>query len=124
MNRALTSRKLGLEQFESRQLLAGNVMVSVSSGDLFLTGDAAANGVQISQARDSQGNPIPGSYLISGQAAGNAATTINGHQGAIVSGITHDVQINLGAGDDLLTTGQSPGRNLFAGDLNVNLGEG
>src|SRR5205807_3066555 len=40
---AAFSHRLGLESLEGRQMMAGNVLVSVSGGDLVVTGDNAGN---------------------------------------------------------------------------------
>jgi hypothetical protein len=47
MKRSSTSRKLGLEQFESRQMMAGNVSVAFSGNHLQINRDRESNGVQI-----------------------------------------------------------------------------
>lgn len=125
MKRSITTRKLGLEECESRQMLAGNVSVAVSGGDLTITGDGAANGVQIAQARNAAGAAILGSYVISGFTQGGASTTINGQAGAvIVNGVNDDVQISLQGGSDQLRTASNVGRHLFADDVMINMGEG
>jgi hypothetical protein len=125
MKRSITTRKLGLEQCESRQMLAGNVDVDVNFGDLTISGDGAANGVQIAQARNAAGAAILGSYVISGFNQGGAPTTINGQAGAvIVNGVNDDVQVSLQGGNDNLRTASIGGRHLFADDLTVNMGEG
>jgi len=126
MKRSSTSRKLGLEQFESRQMMAGNVSVAFSGNDLLITGDGESNGVQISQARTSLGAPILGTYFISGLTAGGSGTTINGQASVIVRNANDDVLVNLGRGDDRFNTGpgSATARHFFANHLTVNLGEG
>lgn len=120
-----SSRKLGLEQFENRQLLAGNVFASVDSGgDLHLRGDDRGNGVQIAQVRTSLGVPVRGSYLITGQSADGSATTINGQASVFVRNVTDDVLIDLRGGGDLLTTPSGFGQVFFADDVAISLGEG
>lgn len=125
MKRSSQSRKLGLEQFESRQLMAGNVSVNVDlGGDLHITGDDLGNGVQIAQARTSLGTAIRGTYFITGENAAGAATTINGQASVIIRNVTDDVLIDLRGGADLLTTPSGAGRHFFADDVTINLGEG
>lgn len=125
MKRPSTNRKLSLEQCESRQLMAGNVSVAVNSGNLSITGDDAANGVQITQALNSTGQPIQGSYVISGLNQGNSATLLNGQAGPLTrTGITGNVDVNLRGGSDRFTTGIAAPRHLFANDLTVHMGEG
>ena len=120
MKRSLQTRKLSLEQLETRRVFAGSVDVSVDDfGDLIISGDDAANGVQIFQAMQN-GQPLRGSYRVVGTFAGGAPTTITGQQSP--SGVTDDIQINLRGGNDRLVT--STVNLLVADDLNVDLGEG
>jgi len=121
MPRPSLNRKFHFQQLEDRRLMAGNVDVSVSGGDLFITGDNAANGVQITQVV-TQGRAVAGFYLISGLTQGGAATTINGQVSVNVNGVTDDVTINLRDGGDRFRTGL--GTISFADDVNVNLGSG
>src|SRR4051812_17464894 len=63
-----SSRRLGIESLECRQLMAanpfGNVQVSVNTGgDLVLTSDSLQHDFEIVQATQS-GVPTPGRYFI------------------------------------------------------------
>jgi hypothetical protein len=96
-----TNRKLTFQTLESRQLMAGNVAVSVVGGDLRITGDDSANDIAVFQTMQ-QGHVIPGSYYVSGL----NGTTINGNQGGFYfTGVNRDFNINMGQGDDHLAMG-------------------
>src|SRR5690349_1891612 len=85
-------RNLVVEGLENRALLAGNVAVSVSGGTLFITGDAAGNGVSVQQL-DS------GKYFVTGFSVSGGNTTVNGSAaGKIVTGVTNDINVDLNAG--------------------------
>src|SRR5215510_1169216 len=115
-------RKVGFESLESRQLMAGNVSVSVSLGDLVVTGDAQDNALQIIQARQN-GVPTPGRYWI----APTNGTLINGQaSGRYVNNVFHDMRINLGAGKDSLTLsdGSDDANFIVPNDLVINMGGG
>src|SRR5262245_27198229 len=123
-NQPRTARRLGLENLESRQLLAGDVTVSVSGGDLTITGDGAANGVLMFQLGDGQ-------YRIAGVRQVGAATRIRlGNSTAsyqTVTGVTDDVVINLQGGNDRVTVTHNPGFSLYStlpDDLTIYTGSG
>jgi hypothetical protein len=111
---------LGVEQLEDRRVFAGVVDVQVTlAGDLVVTGDAAANSVQIYQTMQN-GQPVRGSYYVVGLNAGGAPTTITGD--ATPEGVTHDIKIDLKGGNDTLLA-QSV-KTLAANDVTIDLGEG
>jgi len=125
MSKLSSTRRLGLESMESRQLMAGNIFASVSGGDLFLTGDSASNGVEIRQL-------AAGQYQLIGTTQGGAQTTIwlngvaaNSH---VVNGVTDDFEISLNGGNDYLytnATGLPAGAKLqVPDDMNVRGGDG
>lgn len=94
-NRPL-SRLLALENLESRQVLAGNVLASVVGGSLIIEGDAADNGVLLRAAAD-------GGVEVVGTATAGGATTINGSIDPFVATtIKVGTSIDLGAGNDTL----------------------
>src|SRR6476469_6130210 len=93
MNRR-THRKLTFQQLENRLTLAGNVIASVSSHSLYLTGDSRANNLQIVQLANGQ-------Y----QVTGKDGTTINGQAQKTFSGVTADLIVNLNGGNDVLYIG-------------------
>lgn len=101
-----------VEALEDRTLLAGNVLATLSNGTLTLTGDAAANQVELKVA---SGNVV---------VEGTLGTTINGGTAVftVVTGgtrISGDVIATLGAGaDSLLVNGIliGAGVSIDAGD--------
>ncbi len=105
--------RLRLESLEKRLLMAGDVTVSVSGGVLTVRGDANPNSIQIS------GTGVAGQYLISGFVDDtlNLPTTVNhGAAPVLVTGVTGDVIINLGNGNDELGIDNA----VVAGNLIIN----
>jgi hypothetical protein len=106
-------RPLGLENLENRNLLAGNVLVSVTAGDLLITGDASSNGVEILPTANAGEYTIKGLFL-------NSATKINGGTAAVtVSGVTDDVNITMKGGHDKLKIGSFARTCLFPDDVTI-----
>jgi len=99
MSKLQNTRRLCVESMESRQLMAGNVFASVAGGDLVLTGDAAANGIEVRQLG-------VGKYQIIGLVHGGVQTKVwlggVAANSQVVGGVTDDFSINLNAGDDYL----------------------
>jgi hypothetical protein len=91
----LTRHKLGFDLLEQRELLAGDVTVAVSgAGDLQVTGDAAGNGIAIYRGQQA------GQFVV---ARTDGSTLINGSTAPFVAtGVTHDFNIDLGDGNNLL----------------------
>jgi len=87
-------RRLFAEGLENRALLAGNVTASVSGGTLTITGDAGGNGVSVQEIS-------AGRYWVTGFNVSGGATTVNGQNGQIVSGVTNDINVDLNGGDDV-----------------------
>jgi hypothetical protein len=114
-----SSRRMSFESLEGRQLMA--VLVSVTGGDLVVTGDNQADQVQIIQSLQN-GTPIPGRYFITGQ----NGTTINGQTGGqFFANVTDDIRINLNGNNDRLTLGNGiNGDFIVPDDLEINMGEG
>lgn len=111
-------RRLQVESLENRELMAGNVSVSMSNGNLFITGDANPNHVQVRQTS-------PGVYSISGVMLGGTATKINGYSGVTARGITGNVSVALGGGSDQLDFGTGDGRQInVPGTLTIDMGTG
>jgi hypothetical protein len=105
-------RRLGFQPLEERTMMAGdaganilggNVAVIVIAGDLYVTGDAAANNVAIAQVMQN-GVPVNGNYVINGL----NGTTINGGTGYRATGVTRDFIIDMGGGGDSLLLGPDP----------------
>ena len=65
------ARRLSLESLETRNLLAGNVLATVNSGDLIIRGDNLSNTVSLVRVGT-------GSFRVTGFASNGQATKING----------------------------------------------
>ena len=117
-------RRLGLESLEGRQLMAGNVLVSVNAAhDLIVTGDGNQHDLEIVQVTQN-GQPVDGRYFI----APHQGTTLNGQApGVFVSGVTHDIRVTLGGSNDRLNLHAENGNDFgfrVPNDLSINLGGG
>lgn len=113
----INQRKLGCERLENREVMAGNVLATVTStGMLSLQGDAASNGVEVTYSS------VDG-YHIKGLTQGGAATTINGHADAWFH--ANSIGVTLGNGNDLLNTVNclfnSAGIDMGAGSDTLNM---
>lgn len=133
--RTSAKRCFGVETLEGRELMAGNVNVALSSGNLTITGDAQANGVEVRQIST---NKFAVVGLKQGPAtSGSINTTINGAGFKIFSGVTGNVTFNMNGGNDQVHI--SDGKGLFASqpglpttfqpvtfakNVTVNLGDG
>ncbi len=107
------TRQLGMESLENRNLMAGNVTVRVTDGNMTMTGDNAANAVTLTQVGTNR-------YRIQG----SAGTTINRQAGVTVT-FTKDVGINLRGGNDRLIIGKSGGLlTRFKANLSINMAAG
>src|SRR5262245_43598107 len=102
-----TFRTLAVERLEERRLLAGNVTASVVNGNLVVSGDSASNDVVIAQT--------PSGIVVLGQ----PGTTINGGASFTAVGVTGDVRVTLGGGNDTLQAAVAVPR-----DLTIDLGSG
>jgi len=110
---ARQSRSARFESLEQRTMMAGDVSVSLTNGSLLISGDVAANGLEIAGL-------AAGEIRVTGLDAGGTATTINGVATQTFTGVTGSVVINLGDGNDLVNV-----HTLFlAGHLVVNAGAG
>src|SRR4051794_39897830 len=86
----MRARRPGLERLEGRALLVGNVTTTFHGQELLITGDAAANAIEVNQQ-----DLGPGQYRI----VGLGDTTVNG-QAAVVVTARQDLHIDLGDGRD------------------------
>lgn len=108
--------KLAVERLESKDLLAGDVMVSVVGGHLLVQGDAEANQIAVSSGAE------PGSYLI----AGRDGTTVSMADGSAsgdqltVEGVRGNVRIVLGEGDDAVRINDA----MFRRNVTIAMGAG
>jgi hypothetical protein len=104
---------LGFEALERRDLMAGNVLAKVDGGDLLITGDGLSNGVKIMRVDAS-------TYEVVGFPHGGGDTRINGELSKRFTGVTDDISVNLGGGnDDLQLHGHSAAAPLTAPDAIV-----
>jgi hypothetical protein len=111
------TRRLQIESLENRQLLAGDVSVSVVAGQLFITGDSLVNDIELSSTG------VAGQFRI---ASGTfSPTTINGGAGPlIVGGVTSHAFINLGDGNNQLIVNSNPAAMAFPGNLRIDMTAG
>jgi hypothetical protein len=113
MDRA--TRTLRIESLEQKQMLAGDVTVSVLNGVLTLQGDDLDNQVAVS-AGETAGSfvihGLDGTQLILGDAAGAAEL--------VVEGVRRGLVANLGNGNDVLRINEAS----FRGNVAINMGEG
>ena len=114
-----SNRKLAFQGLEERRLMAGDVAVAVSDGDLMMAGDSHENSVTMIQAFQA-GMPVPGRFYVRGL----NGTTINGGTGGFMAeGVTRNFHIDLKDGSDYLVLGDSHPFTV-PNDLNINLGDG
>jgi hypothetical protein len=117
-----SSRRLSLESLEGRQMMAGNVLVSVTGGDLVITGDTQSNFITIVPVME-QGEPVPGRFFIAPQ---NSTRINNQTTGQFVQGVTDDLIISMDSGNDRVILGNSTEFDNFVvpDDLTINMGAG
>lgn len=102
MSRRRFRNRFPFEKLEARCLMAGDVHAEVIDGDLIITGDELDNEVGILPGDN------PGEYRVIGRASTDVIivpdlsllTQINGQGGVTVGGVTGDIRIMLGGGDD------------------------
>ena len=103
-----------LETLEARCLLTGNVTAKVVHGDLVIRGDSESNSIKIEYT----GNP--GEYKITG-----IGTTVNGLANVTLPGVTDDMTIKMGNGDDQVLLLSNGTKHFSIPDqLTVSLGSG
>ncbi len=106
-------RRLRLETLEPRQMLAGDVTVNVTGGNLSIVGDSEMNSITITATTTA------GEFVVEG-----SSTTVNGGLSATVSGVVGNVNIQLGDNYDSLTFDTDPAAIHFAGDMHIDMGLG
>lgn len=108
--------KLGVEKLENRELLAGNVLATVSSNTLFITGDANANSVDVTSRY--------GVVYVSGQNTGGLRgdTLINGRNEVSIGNFRGNIQVRLGGGNDSFQLYNVADRDFR--NIDVNMGSG
>ena len=96
------------EALESRVLLSGSVVASVSGGNLDIQGDNAANAIVLDQS---------GLNADQVRITGAGGTAINSQADAVIlSGVTRGIAIRMGGGADSVTMNDMS----LAGDVSVN----
>ncbi|MDZ4657125.1 MAG: hypothetical protein SH868_06050 [Bythopirellula sp.] len=114
MFRNALQKRLRIECLEEKIALAANLTVDVIDGDLVITGDAEPNSFLLEKTF----NELDGQFRIVNR--GPLGDTINGdtNQEYFVSGVTRDIVINLGEGDDKARIYGFP---LIDGSLDLNV---
>jgi hypothetical protein len=105
-----------LERLEDRTLLSGNVAATVTAaGNLLVIGDTKANQIAI---QDTSGGALQVSSL-------DGTTTINGGSGPFTAtGFTHDVDVFMNRGDDVVHVGGSGPVTSLPHNLVIDTGAG
>jgi hypothetical protein len=111
-------RTLGAELLEQKQMLAGDVVVSMVHGALSIQGDGAANHVAVSSGTTDGSLVIQGLDGTTVHMAGS--TTAAPDTGLVVQNVKGDVRVSLGDGDDVVDVHDATIRH----DLNINTGAG
>jgi hypothetical protein len=111
-------RTLGVELLEQKQMLAGDVVVSMVHGALSIQGDAAANHVAVSSGTTEGSLVIQGLDGTTVHMAGS--TTPAPDSGLVVQNVKGDVRVSLGDGDDVVDVHDATLRH----DLTINTGGG
>lgn len=124
-------RHLRLEALESRQMMAGNVLVSLSSNNLVVNGDdapnvisiesAGTNSIQVRGFNDVNGNPTfvngiaNGVVFFNGASGGLTVRTYGGNDNVRITNLVVNSAINVDTGSesDTLLLGRDP--NNFGG---------
>lgn len=103
-------RAMIVESLEQRAMLAGNVSVSLSGGNLLVQGDKNDNIVLIEQVGDGQYAVTGFDAAVSGLSGFKAGPTrINGTANGtvVIAGVTGDVNVQLRQGNDIVGIGNS-----------------
>lgn len=118
---AQRARRFQLESLEPKQMLAGDVAVSVVNGTLFVQGDELDNQIAITSGE------TPGSYVIRGLAGtnvsmddGDSPTDAAATQQVVVNGVRHGIHARMGEGDDVVHLNDLQTR----GNVTIATGEG
>jgi len=123
-------RKLRFETLEGREVCAGDVSVSVAGDFLQITGDDAANYVDIQQMTTGgvtefvvSGKAFGGKFTASGEPVlAGAATTINGDPGPF-HGSASIININTGKGNDAIVI-RGGANALTTSEIHLSAGAG
>lgn len=104
--------KLNVETLESRQLMAGDVMLYNNGNGFTLVGDSQANSVRIEQV-------FSGYYRVTGY-----NTTINGRSSSDVYAPNANLTVYLGGGSDSLTIQGNSQSNVNFNSMYIDMGQG
>lgn len=122
MKRKPNNANLRMESLEKRNLMAGDVTVNVLDGNLLISGDQKANGIELTSTA------VEGQFIVTGIDAGGSPTSVNGDSTPlVVEGVDRNVLVRMGNGDDRLVAPNLDieGRMLVrmgAGDDHVRIG--
>jgi hypothetical protein len=91
------ARRLSLENLERREVMAGNVLASVVSGELRISGDDASNGVVVSRVNDS-------TIEVRGITVNGVDTKLNGtaNGSKTFNNVTRSVYVEMKGGNDVV----------------------
>ena len=113
---SMKNRLMGVENFEDRLLMAGNVTASIRGGTLFVDGDDSSNSIAIYRGANAGQIVVQGFDLDGG-------TTINGgtaNQTVTLEGFNNGVVVKMNKGDDRVSL-----TNLAVpGGVDLNGGQG
>jgi hypothetical protein len=124
----ITRNKLGFESLENKQMLAGDVLVSLVNGNLLIEGDAEGNSIVIAAGEEVGTLVIQGLDGTNVQFADAEPTDPpTPETGLVVTGVRGHVRVGLGDGDDAVavhdvTVRRSLTINGGAGDDEVRIG--
>lgn len=107
--------EFSLDRLEQRQMMAGDVSVQVTGGDLRITGDELGNGIEINQV----GN---GQYRVVGLYLDGSQTTVNGQASFLAQGVSDDFTIRMRGGGDYVRVYESAVN--VPDDMRIELGDG
>src|SRR5439155_17214229 len=103
------NRRLGLESLETRELMAGNVALTLDyNGTLIVKGDDYSNGVEIKNT-----DPSAGIYQVRGFTQDGANTVINGSSLITYARGVHNIVVDGYGGNDYLWVGSSVTNQFF-----------
>lgn len=108
------NRTLKCESLESRELMAGNVNVTLEANEVIVRGDSRSNQIEVFQLAN-------GAYRISGL----NGTTVNGRAFFDRASPDRDLRIFMGGGDDTVFVGNNFSRAaMIVEDLEIDMGSG